>query len=94
MQSRNKPAQSLRERAYVTRIKALPCGVCGTGGGDSAPSEAHEIEQGLWFLTIPLCSDCHRGAHNGLHGRRHAWKVRKLTELAVLNATIGELHDG
>jgi hypothetical protein len=58
----------------------MPCGVCGAGGGDLSPSEAHEIEQGHWFTSIPLCADCHRGPLLGLHGQQRAWKLRKLTE--------------
>lgn len=88
MYSPNKPAQTADERRHVHRVKLLSCGVCGAGGGESAPSEAHEIEQGLWWLSIPLCDDCHRGQRNGLHGLRYAWKVRKLSELDVLNDTI------
>ena len=75
-----------RERSHMARIKALPCGVCG-----AEPVEVHEIEQGAWFTSIPLCADCHRGSFNGLHGQRRIWNARKLTELAVLGATIERL---
>lgn len=92
MQSKNKPAMTAAERRHVTRVKLQPCGVCGLGGGDLDPSEAHELEQGQWFTAIPLCADCHRGSHNGIHGRQHAWKVRKLTELVVLAQTIERLY--
>jgi hypothetical protein len=91
MQSRNKPAMTAQERRHVARIKLLPCGVCGAGGGESAPSEAHELEQGQWFTAIPLCADCHRGAHNGIHGQARIWAVQRLTELTVLGETIRRL---
>ena len=76
-----------KERDYLARVKELPCGVCGEDG----PSEAHHIEQGLHMLCIPLCSDCHRGPHNGWHGQRRIWGVMHETELTVLNDTIGQL---
>ena len=87
MQSKNKKAMTADERRHVDCIKSMPCGVCEIGG----PSEAHEIEQGQWFTSIPLCPDCHRGSHNGLHGRRAIWNVKKKTEMSVLNETIGNL---
>jgi len=78
------------ERRHVTRIKEMPCGLCGAGG----PSEAHEIEQGQWFTAMPLCADCHRGSFNGLHGQKRMWAVMKATELSVLNDTIGKMVEG
>lgn len=75
------------EREHVSRIKAMPCGVCKTAG----PSEAHEINQGQWFTSLPLCADCHRGSFNGIHGQKRIWSVMRLDELAVLNETIKEL---
>ena len=68
-------------------VKSLPCGVCGEAGA----CDAHHIEQGKHYLTIPLCKDCHQGSHNGIHGRRAIWNVNKQTELTALNATIREL---
>jgi hypothetical protein len=91
--SKNKPSQTLAQRRHVERVKTLPCGVCGTGGGYSTPSEAHEIEQGLWFTSLPLCADCHRGSHNGIHGRAAIWRVKKLSELIVLDQTIQTLTE-
>lgn len=87
MQSRNKPAPTAAERAHIERVKSLPCVVCWA----PPPSECHEIEQGQWFTSVALCSDCHRGSHNGIHGRRAIWNVNKQTELTALNATIREL---
>lgn len=75
------------ERAWVERIKAMDCIVCGHHG----PSEAHEIEQGLWFLSIPLCADCHRGGFNGLHGQARIWSTLKLTEIRALHLTLQKI---
>ena len=83
MFSKNKTAMTAHERGHVESLKAMPCGVCQAPG----PSEAHELEQGRWFTSIPLCADCHRGGFNGIHGQARIWKVNKLTELIVLNDT-------
>lgn len=87
MQSKNKKAPTVAEREHIERIKGMPCGVCEASG----PSEAHELRQGEWHTSIPLCADCHRGSFNGIHGQQRIWKVKKLDELAVLNNTIAEL---
>ena len=79
------------ERAHVARVKLLACSACDCGGGESAPSEAHEMEQGLWWLAIALCASCHRGAMLGLHGQRRAWIARKMSELDALAVTIRRL---
>ena len=87
MQSKNKAAPTKAERAHIVRIKEMACGVCGAHG----PSECHEIKQGQWFTSIPLCPDCHRGALNGLHGQKRMWAVMKVDELDVLAWTIQSL---
>lgn len=80
MNSKNLTA---KDKEYLSIIKSMPCGVCGASG----PSDAHHIEQGLHHLCIPLCKDCHQG-YNGWHGTKALWRIRKLTELDVLNDTI------
>lgn len=87
MQSKNKPSMTKAEREHVQRIKEMPCGVCDASG----PSEAHELKQGQWFTSIPLCADCHRGSFNGIHGQARIWAVKKLDEQEVLNETIRQL---
>lgn len=76
-----------KERLHLAKVKTLPCSVC----DESGPSEAHHIEQGSQYLCIPLCEDCHRGSHNGLHGQKRIWNVLKKTELSCLNNTIEKL---
>lgn len=88
MQSKNKKAPTVAEAAYIAHVANLPCSVCDQGGGDSAPSEVHEIEQGNWWLSIALCGGCHRGPINGLHGQRQMWKLKKLNEQGALAITI------
>jgi len=87
--SKNKAAMTAAERRHVARIKDMACAVCGASG----PSEAHEIEQGAWFLSVPLCPDCHRDGFLGIHGQKRAWSVRKMSELNALNETLRRLHE-
>jgi hypothetical protein len=87
MQSKNKSSMTKAEREHVGRIKEMPCGVCDAPG----PSEAHELKQGQYFTSIPLCADCHRGSFNGIHGQARIWSVKKLDEQEVLNETIRQL---
>jgi len=84
MQSKNKPAPTVLERSHILAIKAMDCCVCGEPG----PSDAHEIKQGQWFTSIPLCKSCHQGPKMGWHGEKVAWKIRKMDELDALNITI------
>jgi hypothetical protein len=88
MQSKNKKAMNTDEREYVRMVKLLPCSVCDAGGGEGAPSEAHEVEQGKWWLSVALCRSCHRGEVLGLHGQRRMWAVKRMTELDALAVTI------
>lgn len=77
------------ERRHLERIKALPCSVCGQPG----PSEAHHIRQGLQYVCIALCPDCHRGPVLGWHGQKRAWSIRKMDEIDALNNTIRRLTE-
>ncbi|WP_439606852.1 hypothetical protein [Hydrogenophaga sp.] len=88
MRSKNKPAPTVAEAAYIAHVAKLPCSVCDEGGGEGSPSEVHEIEQGNWWLSIALCGGCHRGPINGLHGQRQMWKLKKLDEQGALAITI------
>lgn len=91
MQSKNKATQTAAEREYVRLVKLLPCSVCDSGGGEAAPSEAHEIKQGQWFTSVALCESCHRGPLLGLHGQKRMWDLKKMDELDALAITIQRL---
>lgn len=84
MYSPNKPKPTKSEADHIELVKGMECVVCNTPG----PSEAHEIQQGCWYTSVPLCADCHRGSKNGIHGQKAMWKVMKLNELEALNETI------
>jgi hypothetical protein len=90
MQSKNKHKPTTHEREHIALIKQMDCGVCGAAG----PSDAHELNQGQWFTSIPLCKDCHQGSFNGIHGQKRIWSVLKKDELSVLNDTIETLMHG
>lgn len=87
MQSKNKRAPTVAERAHIARVQALRCSVCELSG----PSEVHEIKQGQWFSSVALCPDCHRGSSNGLHGSRRMWHIKKLDEVDALAITVERL---
>lgn len=87
MRSKNKPRQTAAESAHVAKVAACDCVVCGEPG----PSEVHEPEQGLWWLSMPLCPACHRGPH-GWHGDRLRWSLNKMTELKAINQTLERLY--
>lgn len=87
MHSKNKTRRTIAENAHVEAVKSLPCSVCDVPG----PSEAHEPVQGLWFCSIALCPDCHRGSINGLHGQKVMWRIHKLDEWGALNITLGRM---
>lgn len=82
MHSKNKKAQTVEERRHTARVKEMDCIVCEEPG----PSEVHEPEQGLWFISIPLCWACHRGP-DGWHGTRRRWTLRRISELQAINKT-------
>jgi hypothetical protein len=89
VQSKNKKALTSAERVHVGMIKSMSCVVCEA----PPPSEAHEPEQGLWFVSIPLCADCHRGSINGWHGQKAMWRLKKWQEIDALNETIKRFGD-
>lgn len=89
MQSKNKKTTTKAEAAHVERIAGLPCSVCDAPG----PSAVHEIKQGQWTTAVALCWGCHQSDHNGWHGNRHIWKVKRMDELDALAVTIRRLFE-
>lgn len=80
---------TVRERAYLARVKQLPCSVCDKPG----PSHAHHIKQSTAYLCVALCDDCHTGSFNGIHGQRRIWSVKKMGEYDALAVTIRRLAE-
>ena len=87
MRSKNKPRQTAAESRHAEVIAGMPCVVCQA----PPPSEVHEPEQGYWWISIPLCAECHRG-RNGWHGDRLRRNLRKMSELSAINQTIGAIY--
>lgn len=88
MKSKNKPRQTAAEAAHAEIIANMDCVVC----DHPPPSEVHEPEQGLWFVSMPLCPLCHRGPE-GWHGTRLRWKLRRINELQAINKTIERMKE-
>ena len=84
MMSKNKRKPTKAESEHIARIKEMSCVVCDAPG----PSDCHEINQGDWFTSMPLCKDCHQGSLNGIHGQKRMWSVMKMDEMSALNETI------
>jgi len=78
---------SAKEREHLAKVKALPCSVCDAPG----PSEAHHVKQGLQYTCVALCESCHRSGHNGWHGGRAMWRIKKMDEIDALNVTLKRL---
>jgi hypothetical protein len=76
-----------KESDHVAAVKSLPCSVCDKSG----PSAAHHIRQSDAYSCVALCEDCHQGPHNGWHGRKAIWRVKKMDELDALTITFRRL---
>lgn len=85
MRSKNSKPLTPAERDHLAAVKSLRCSCCDGPGGF-----AHHIEQGQHFTTVALCHECHQG-HNGWHGNKTLWRIRKLDELGALNITLARL---
>lgn len=77
------------ERAWLARVKELPCSVCDAPG----PSEAHHAKQHRQYTCIALCVDCHRGSRNGIHGQGNMWRLEKMDEWDALDVTLRRMYD-
>ena len=80
---------NVAERAWVGRVKELPCSVCDAPG----PSDAHHIKQGSHYTVVALCKSCHQGSMMGWHGQKRAWAIAKMDELDALNKTIERMNN-
>ena len=67
------------DRAYLARVKALPCVICHR----PPPSDAHHVICGRYGQrkasdreVIPLCPECHRHGPNAIHNGKASWVER------------------
>lgn len=81
-------------KRHMARVAQLPCAICG-----ARPVEVHHIREGQGAaqraqdgLTVPLCTDHHRGGE-GIHGlgRKGFYMRYKRDELDLLADTIEAL---
>ena len=84
MRTKNSKSLTAKERDWMLGVKSLPCSVCDLHG----PSDAHHIKQGQTFTIVALCKECHQGAHNGWHGRKAMWAIKKMDDVDALAVTI------
>jgi hypothetical protein len=83
MWSKNHKSITQAEREHMARVKDSSCVCCDAPG----PCDAHHIAQGLHYTTVSLCAECHRGP-SGLHGTKALMRIRKMTEIDMLNETL------
>ena len=86
--SKNKKSQTVAERDHVALVKSVDCAVCNAPG----PCDAHEPAQGLWWIAIALCRDCHINPFLGLHGQKRNWIIYKMDEWKALNITLARVN--
>lgn len=91
MWSKNKARQTPAEADHVAKVKRCACVLCDA----EAPSEAHEIVQGLWWLSLAVCPICHRGP-KGIHGDQTMLRLRfkaagERGEVLALNETLARV---
>lgn len=89
MWSKNQKRHTQAESDHMAAVKSLPCSVC----DEPAPSAAHHVKQGNHFTTVALCQSCHQCPHNGIHGQRRMWLIKKMDEDDALNVTIRRLME-
>jgi hypothetical protein len=82
------------EKRHMNSVAQLACCLCG-----AQPVELHHILEGRTpgrrspnWLVIPLCPDCHRGNHNGIHGQQAMLHIRKTSELELLANTLERVY--
>lgn len=85
------------ESAYMGRVAALGCVVCMLLGFGRTAAQVHHVRAGVGkaqragnYCTVPLCEPHHTGKH-GVHGDRGCLRQLNLSELDLLDITIGEL---
>lgn len=86
-----------KERDYMGRVAALGCVVCRLLGLGPTPAQVHHVHAGVGkaqragnFCTVPLCEPHHTGPR-GVHGDKGCLRQLNMSELDLLDVTIGEL---
>jgi len=65
--------------AYMGKVKALPCVICGA----QPPSDAHHVTHGRYgsrkasdYDTIPLCKAHHQDGPEAIHNGKETWAAK------------------
>lgn len=88
MRSKNSKPFTRAESAHLEAVKSVACVICDA----PPPSAAHHVRQGDHFTVCALCTDCHQGSRNGIHGQQVMWKLRKMDEWMALNETLRRVY--
>jgi hypothetical protein len=85
------------EAEYMGRVAILGCIVCRLLGYGPTPAQVHHVRAGQGkaqragnYCVIPLCEPHHVGAH-GIHGDRACLRQLNVTEMDLLDTTIGDI---
>jgi len=96
-QARPPATKTAAECDYQGRVAALGCLVCRLLGHGPTPSQVHHVRAGVGkaqraghYCVIPLCEPHHTGS-NGIHGDKGCLRQLNMTELDLLDVTIGEM---
>lgn len=76
---RRKPERATAAgKAYMARVKMLPCVICQS----YPPNDAHHVYHGRYgsekasdFETIPLCKICHQTGPLSVHQAKETWEA-------------------
>lgn len=87
---------SAKGARHMAKVAGLGCILCRHLGYGQTPAEVHHLKEECGagqrqsdYITVPLCTEHHRGA-SGFHGlgRRAFTRTYRLTELDLLAMTI------
>lgn len=86
------------EREYMGRVARLGCVVCRLLGFGATPAQVHHIRTGQGgaqragnYCVLPLCEPHHTGPR-GIHGDRACLRQLNMTEMDLLDITIGDVY--
>ena len=91
------PAEIREGKAWMHRVKQLPCAVCHKPG----PSDAHHVIHGRYGMrkapdkaTIPLCKAHHQDGPEAIHNGKATWMEKHGPDYSYLpwvEAQLGEV---
>ena len=83
--------QKAAARAYMLKVKELPCCICGKPG----PSDAHHVIHDRFstikatdFAVIPLCKEHHQDGPDAIHNGKETWREKYGSDHEYIPATM------